>query len=106
MPSRSQRHLINRDGYDSSGRSTAVLGTAIANQSGTDSVAITPLDVSGNFTGATVYGASLPVGLSIDSATGIISGTPTPGAGVYNCAVSGQNGDTPPVTHTFTWTLS
>src|SRR6202043_364861 len=63
---------------------TGPTGTAIANQSANEGQAFS-LDVSGHFAapaaGDTLtYSATLPAGLSINAATGVISGTPTDAA--------------------------
>jgi isoaspartyl peptidase/L-asparaginase-like protein (Ntn-hydrolase superfamily) len=97
---------MERDGYDASGLVQASVVTNIANQSDLDSAAITPLDVSTNFANATSYGGSFPTGLSINPTTGVISGTPTPGAGLYPSYVIAFNGDSPGVYSRFYWTLT
>jgi hypothetical protein len=52
------------------------------------------------------YGASgLPPGLSINSATGLISGTPTT-AGTYNVTVTARDGTGASGSAAFTWTIS
>src|SRR6202023_160539 len=63
---------------------TGPTGTVIANQSANEGQAFS-LDVSGHFAapaaGDTLtYSAALPAGLSINAATGVISGTPTDAA--------------------------
>ena len=83
---------------------------SIANQADT-TAAITPLDVSGDFSveanGAlTRYSASnLPVGLVIDPATGIISGTPE-AAVVKSCSVTLETGGGFVTSNGFTWTIT
>lgn len=73
--------------------------------------AITPLDVSGDFdvqlNGAlTVYTAhNLPVGLVIDPATGIITGTPE-AAVVKSCSVTLETGGGFVTSNGFTWTIT
>ena len=82
-------------------------------QSDTDSVAITPVDVSVYFgdndtTDAFAFdaGGTLPPGLSIDSATGIISGTPTADAsdgGPYSVTIAADDGNGGTITQSFNW---
>lgn len=52
------------------------------------------------------YGATgLPTGLSVGTATGLISGTPTT-AGVFNVTATVTDGQSAPVSVTFTWTIN
>ncbi|QDT11198.1 Ig-like domain-containing protein [Planctomycetes bacterium K23_9] len=88
------------------------IGT-IPPQSDTDSVTITPVDVSGYFgdtdtTDVFAFddGGTLPPGLSIDTATGIISGTPTADAsdsGPYTVTITADDGNGGSITQTFNW---
>lgn len=82
------------------------IGVPIGNQSDTQDSAITPLDVSGSFVGATEYGASnIPTGLSFDPATGIFTGTPTVSA-IWTTEVSGYNAAGRSISYTLDWTVS
>lgn len=95
MPTRSQRHLREIQGKDSSDQSNvggvpappptdavAFYGS-VPDQTHTQNVAGFSLDVSGFFSGTdtpftyTVQAGTLPTGLTLGSGTGIISGTPT-----------------------------
>lgn len=89
---RSQRHLREIQGYDSAGQSEAggglvvdpgkvSFGGSIVGGVGNVSVAYT-LNVGGNFAGSdlpftySVQAGTLPSGTTLDTATGVISGTP------------------------------
>lgn len=65
----------------------------IPNFSFARNVTITPVDVSIYFAGATSYAVlgSLPAGLSLNSATGVISGTPVTGGEVQALVIQGIN---------------
>ncbi|MGB7346668.1 MAG: putative Ig domain-containing protein [Pirellulaceae bacterium] len=86
---------------------------SIPDQSDTDSVTITNVDVSGYFGDTDTNdaftfsdGGTLPPGLSIDSATGIISGTPTADAsngGPYSVTITADDGNGGTITQTFNW---
>jgi hypothetical protein len=77
---------------------------SIPDQLSTTGTAITPLATAGAFTaasGATYSASSLPSGLSIDPATGIVSGTPdTPGTSSTIITVTDANGT---ASQPFTW---
>jgi len=90
--SRSQRHLREYQGYDSSGQSSAGGGVVpgapkvsfvgtVANQTGNQSVAFS-MSVAGNFAGTdtpftyTVQAGTLPNLVTLSASTGVISGTP------------------------------
>ena len=64
--------------------------------------------ITTGFPGATVTeSGDLPSGLSFDSATGILSGTPDAGTkGTYNITFTAQNGVDPDVTQNFTLVVS
>ncbi|HEX7720281.1 MAG TPA: putative Ig domain-containing protein [Woeseiaceae bacterium] len=69
-------------------------------QSFVEDSAITPLDLSGYFSGAltpftyAVTTGTLPTGLALDGATGIISGTPTTPAAAVSIVVTATDTDT------------
>ncbi|MBV1706408.1 MAG: DUF4347 domain-containing protein [Hyphomicrobiales bacterium] len=91
-----------------------VLGTATANQSNVDGASVTPVDASKAFAdpniGDTVtYSASgLPAGLSINAATGVISGTVANNAapGSYSVTVTATDNKGASTPETFTWTVA
>ena len=77
------------------------------NQSGT---AISPLTISASDTGSGTTlsysaGGTLPPGLSINSSSGVISGTPTTG-GLYSVTVTVTDGTGASGSTTFSWTIS
>ncbi|MBV1700183.1 MAG: putative Ig domain-containing protein, partial [Hyphomicrobiales bacterium] len=90
------------------------LGTATSNQSNSDGALVAPVDASKAFvdpnTGDTVtYTASgLPAGLSINAATGVISGTiannATPGS--YSVTVIATDNKGAATPETFTWNVA
>ena len=73
-----------------------VAAGAIADQNYPQDAAITPLDISADFTGSGITyalapsSAALPAGLSLSSA-GLLTGTPTTQAGQVNIVVRGTN---------------
>nr|WP_245000303.1 Ig-like domain-containing protein [Marinobacter daepoensis] len=91
---------------------------SIPDQADVDDVTITDLDVSGYFTDADAsdtltYSASgLPDGLTLDEATGRITGTPVPSAsqggsnGVYQVTITAEDSQGATVDQTFTWTVT
>jgi hypothetical protein len=86
-------------------------GPNIGNQSDVENQAIAPLDVSGLFTAGTgtspTYSASgLPVGLSIDPATGIISGTPTTVGTNASCQVTLTTSEGSANSNLFSWEIT
>ncbi|WP_038033329.1 Ig-like domain-containing protein [Thermopetrobacter sp. TC1] len=89
-------------------------GTRLSDQSGNDGETITPIDVSGHFTDPdgqdlTYTATGLPAGLTIDPATGVISGTIDPNAskhGPYEVHVTAIDPDGNHVTETFTFHVS
>jgi large repetitive protein len=93
----------------------APVATPIANRSNVDGAAIN-LPVAGNFSdvdGDTLsFSASgLPAGLSINPATGVISGTidknaSQPNGGVYSVTVTASDGKGGTVSTTFSWTVT
>ncbi|RLC97761.1 MAG: hypothetical protein DRI46_12435 [Chloroflexi bacterium] len=113
---RSQRHLREVQGVDSSGQgidgAPVFSGGPIADQTGTVSVAVTPLDVSGEFTSNSVQdlkfaAGGLPKGLTMDSVTGIISGTVGIGQeGMkFACLTSAKDGFGVAYSNAFAWTI-
>ena len=98
---------VNVNGSGGGGGNTVTV-TSPGNQSGTvgtaASVQVRATDsASGQ---ALTYSASgLPAGLSINSATGLISGTPT-AAGTYNVTVAARDGTGASGSAAFTWTIS
>jgi endo-1,4-beta-xylanase len=83
--------------------------TSPGNQTGTVGVAIsgTQVQATDSASGQTLtYKATgLPAGLSIDSATGLISGTPT-GAAIFSVTVTATDGAGTSGSAAFTWTIS
>ncbi len=108
---------------DSSTVTVTVTGTndapttsgTVSNQSGADGTTIAPLDVSGFFTDVdttdsiSYSSATLPPGLSINSTTGVITGTLPANAsnsGPYSVTIVGTDGSGTSTTQTFTWTVT
>ncbi|GAA6143587.1 hypothetical protein NBRC116584_34050 [Hydrogenophaga sp. 5NK40-0174] len=96
---------------------TVVPGSEPADQSAVDSQAIVPMDVSSAFTDAdghvlTFSAAGLPAGLSIDSASGVISGTLLADAsqggvgGVHSVTITAADPFGASTTTTFTYTVT
>ncbi|MFP1683150.1 Ig-like domain-containing protein [Alloalcanivorax sp. C16-1] len=97
---------------------TVVTGNAPTDQNGRDAEPVEPLDVSGAFTDVDgtdtlTYSANgLPPGLSIDPATGIITGTPERSAsqggvgGTYTVTVTASDGNGGSVQLQFNWTIA
>jgi hypothetical protein len=115
MPNRSQRHLREVQGYDSNDRPYYIPGpvwdgTDVTDQADTTAGPITPLDISGEF--STTSGqamefdaGALPTGLVIDSATGIISGTPT-ATGTFVVRASAKDGFGVAYSNRFDWVIT
>ena len=90
------------------GGGNTVTVTSPGNQAGTvGTAASVQVRASDSASGQTLsYGASgLPAGLSVNSSTGLISGTPTT-AGTYNVTVTARDGTRASGSATFTWTVS
>lgn len=80
--------------------------SSIGNKTGNVNSEITPVDTSLNFDFATSYAAvGLPAGLSIDSGTGIISGTPTSQFNYTGVYVTATNEDDSTNSSTFSWDI-
>lgn len=64
---------------------------------------MTPLDASTYFTGATSYSVtgSLPTGVTLDTGTGVLSGTPTVVGTFSGITITGTNGDGSDVSNSF-----
>ncbi len=97
-----------------SGTNQAPVAGALADQSGNDSDVMS-LDVSGSFSDAdagdtlTYSATGLPTGLSINAATGVISGTIDSGAstgGPYSVTVTATDTSAASDSATLTWTVS
>lgn len=72
-----------------------VLGVPVSEQ-------LSALDPNGDL--LTWSASGLPTGLSIDPATGLIAGVPIT-AGVFSPLITVTDGNTPPVSASFTWTI-
>jgi hypothetical protein len=82
--------------------------TPPANQTGTVGTAITPLQIQATDSAAgqtLTYSATLPAGLAINSATGLITGTPTT-AGTSTVTVTVTDTTAAKGTATFTWVIN
>jgi hypothetical protein len=97
---------VNLNGGGGGGSNTVTV-TSPGNQTGTAGTAASvQVRASDSASGQTLsYGAAgLPPGLSISSATGLISGTPTT-AGTYNVTVTARDGTGASGSAAFTWTI-
>ena len=90
-----------------------VVGTKTADQSNKDGATIAAVDTSGAFADPngdplTYTAANLPAGLSIDPATGLVTGTVAGNArpGTYQVAVTATDDKGAATTETFAWTIS
>jgi len=98
---------VSVNGSGGGGGGNTVTVTSPGNQSGTvGTAASVQVRASDSASGQTLaYGATgLPPGLSINSSTGLISGTPTT-AGTYNVAVTARDGTGASGSAAFTWTV-
>jgi hypothetical protein len=89
------------------GGGNAVTVTSPGNQSGTvGTAASVQVHASDSASGQTLAysAAGLPAGLSVNSSTGLISGTPTT-AGTYNVTVTARDGTGASGSAAFTWTI-
>ena len=96
---------VNLNGGGGGGNTVTV--TSPGNQTGTAGTAASvQVRASDSASGQTLsYGAAgLPPGLSVNSATGLISGTPTT-AGTYNVTVTARDGTGASGSAAFTWTI-
>mgnify|MGYP000514496971 CR=1 FL=1 len=92
MSTASQRHKLQVHGSDSLGYRTVRKTTAIADQTWTDSVAISAIDASTGWSATPGTGEAwalegAPSGVTINASTGSITGTPS-GTGTYRMRVS------------------
>ena len=118
MSRRSQAQQRDYYGNDSAG-DTHYPGTGILiswdevtviDRADTTAGAITPYDFNAIFTTtsgeAIYYGAgTLPIGLVVDHATGIVSGTPTV-VGTYRVGLSGRDSTGQAVSNNFNWVIT
>lgn len=119
MSQAAQRHKLEVHGVDSVyDLKLPINDSAVANQAWTNAVAISSIDFSdGTYWDVAPDGlvsnlapvfaaADLPTGVTINSSTGVMSGTPSE-TGTFSCRVSVKYGDEAVVyTNTFTATVS
>lgn len=89
--------------------STTTTVTNPGSQSGTQGIAITPLGITASNSGSltlTYTASGLPPGLSINSSTGVISGTPSSGGTFASATVTATATDFSTDSKTFTWTIT
>lgn len=90
--------------FGEGGANPPVFDGSIPDQELTVDVAMSDLDASAYFTGATSYGLSgaLPTGLSFATDTGILSGTPTQVGTFPGITITGTNDDGSDASNEFT----
>lgn len=97
--------IMAADSFLAQQDTTAPVVNAVPNQSTAVGTAISPVTITSNDPSATYTATGLPAGLTINPATGVISGTPTtPGTSTVTVRATDPSGNaSAPVT--FTWTM-